>query len=115
MTVQQTITKTCSVSGGDLPEGYKQNIDITFDFSGASDADVQGWAVSHLVIATQRALKKMSTKELDVLSKDGYTVRALDAGKRSVDVTAAFKGSFASMSEDEQKAQLEELMALMKK
>jgi len=109
------ITKTCSISGGDLPEGFKTNIDVTFDFNGATPADERGWAVSHLIISVQRVLKKMRTAELEKLSKDGYTVRALDAGKRASDPTPAFKANFAGKTKEEQLAEIEELKAMMRK
>ena len=111
--METTITKTCSISGGDLPEGYKRSIDITFDMTGATESDRDGWAISHLVISAQRALKKMTTTELNELAKTGYKCRALDAGKRAVDVTAAYKGSFAGKTREDQLAEIEALTAIM--
>lgn len=109
------ITKTCSVSGGDLPEGYSAKIDIKIDFDGATASDVKGWAVSHLIISIQRVLKKMKTAELDKLEASGYSVRALDAGKRAVDPTAAFQSLFAGLSPELQAEHLKGLEALRKK
>ena len=111
--METTIIKTCSISGGDLPEGFKRSIDITFDMAGATESDRDGWAISHLVISVQRVLKKMTTEELNELVKTGYRVRAVDAGKRGVDVTKAYKGSFSGKSRDEQLAEIEELTAIM--
>jgi len=107
-------TKTCSVSGGDLPESYSAKIDIKIDFSGVDKATERSWAVSHLIISIQRVLKKMKTTQLDELAKTGYTVRALDAGKQAVDPTPAYKANFGGKTREDQLKELEELKALMK-
>jgi len=104
-------TKTCSVSGGDLPEGFKANIDVNIDFEGATPADIRNWAMSHLIISVQRVLKKKTTKELNELAKTGYAVRALDAGKSAADPKAAYKTWFKGLSKDEQMAEIERLQA----
>lgn len=103
--------KRCSVSGGDLPEGFKAEIDVSIDFDGATPADERAWAMSHLIISVQRVLKKKTTKELNELSKTGYTVRALDAGKQATDPKAAYKAWFRSLSKEEQIEELERLQA----
>lgn len=109
------ITKTCSVSGGDLPEAYKAKIDVNIDFDGVDKATERSWAVSHLIISIQRVLKKMKTKDLDALEEgDGYNVRALDAGKMAVDVTKAFSTLFAGLSPELQAEHLAGLEALRK-
>lgn len=107
-------TKTCSVSKGGLPEGFVAIIDITYDFEGVSKETERGWAMSHLVIGSQRVLKKMTTAELNELVKTGYHVRALDAGKQAADPKAAYNAKFASMTESEQNRELAELRAMMK-
>ena len=108
------ITKTCSVSGGDLPDGYKAKIDINVDFDGVDKPTERSWAVSHLIISIQRVLKKMKTKDLDALGKTGYNVRALDAGKQAVDPTPAYKSNFVGLSKEQQETELAELEALRK-
>ena len=107
-------TKTCSVSGGDLPESYTAKIEVKIDFDGVDKATERSWAVSHLIISIQRVLKKMKTKALDELVKTGYSVRALDAGKIAVDPTPAYKANFGGMTREQQDAQLAELEALRK-
>ena len=106
-------SKTCKVSEGDLPEGYSAKVEVNIDFEGVDKATERAWAVSHLIISIQRVLKKMKTAELNELVKTGYNVRALDAGKRAVDVTVAYKGSFAGKTRDEQLAEIEALKELM--
>jgi len=108
------ITKTCSVSGGDLPESYKAKIDINVDFDGVDAATERAWAVSHLIISIQRVLKKMKTKALDELEKTGYNVRALDAGKIATDPTPAYKANFGGMTREQQLAEIEDLQGKMK-
>jgi len=107
-------TKLCSVSGGDLPEGYSAKINLEIDFDGVDKVTERSWAVSHLVIAIQRVLKKKSTRELDELAKTGYSVRALDAGKRVADPVATFKTLFAGLSPEQQAEHLAGLEALRK-
>jgi len=109
-----TTTKACSVSGGDLPEGYKAVIDVTIDFDGVDKATERSWAVSHLIISIQRVLKKMKTKDLDELEKTGYSVRALDAGKQATDPTKAYAALFAGLSPEQQAEHLAGLEALRK-
>lgn len=104
-------TKRCSVSGGDLPEGFKIDIDVNIDFEGATPADERAWAMSHLIISVQRVLKKKTTKELNELSKTGYNVKALDAGKQATDPKAAYKAWFKGLTKDEQMAEIERLQA----
>ena len=108
-------SKTCSVSGGDLPEGYSAKIDVKIDFDGVDKATERSWAVSHLIISIQRVLKKMKTSVLDELVKTGYSVRALDAGKQAVDVTKAFSALFAGSSPEQQAKHLAGLEALRRK
>lgn len=108
-------TKTCSVSGGDLPDSYKQTIDVSIDFEGVDKATERSWAVSHLVISIQRVLKKLKTAELDKLAKSGYSVLALTAGKQAVDPTPAYKANFGGLTREAQLAEIEELQSKMKK
>lgn len=108
-------TKTCSVSGGDLPEGYKATIDVKINFDGVDKATERSWAVSHLIISIQRVLKKLKTAELNELAKTGYSVRALDAGKQASDPTQAFQTLFAGLSPELQAEHLAGLEALRKK
>lgn len=108
------VTKTCSVSGGDLPEGYKATIDVNIDFEDVDSTTERSWAVSHLIISIQRVLKKMKTAELDKLEKTGYAVRALDAGKIAVDPTQAYSTLFAGLSPELQAEHLAGLEALRK-
>lgn len=107
-------TKTCSVSGGDLPDSYKQTIDVSIDFEGVDKATERSWAVSHLIISIQRVLKKLKTKELDELKKSGYAVLALTAGKQIADPTPAYKANFGGLTKEQQEAELAELEALRK-
>ena len=107
-------TKTCSVSGGDLPESYKATIDVNVDFDGVDATTERSWAVSHLIISIQRVLKKMKTRELDELVKTGYSVRALDAGKQASDPTPAYKSNFGGMTREAQLAEIEDLQSRMK-
>ena len=108
-------TKTCSVSGGDLPESYSAKIDVSIDFAGVDKATERAWAVSHLIISIQRVLKKMKTAQLDELAKTGYTVRALDAGKQAVDPTSAYKANFSGKTREYQLKEIEELEAMVAK
>ena len=108
------ITKTCSVSGGDLPEGYKAKIDVNIDFEGVDKTTERSWAVSHLIISIQRVLKKLKTAELNDLVKTGYSVRALDAGKQASDPTPAYKANFGGMTREEQLKEIEDLQNRMK-
>jgi len=107
-------TKTCSISGGDLPESYKATIDVNIDFEGVDKLTERSWAVSHLIISIQRVLKKMKTRELDELAKTGYSVRALAAGKQATDVVKAFGTLFAGLSPELQAEHLAGLEALRK-
>ena len=107
-------TKACSVSGGDLPDSYKQTIDVSVDFEGVDKATERSWAVSHLIISIQRVLKKLKTSELNELAKSGYSVLALTAGKQIADPTPAYKSNFAGLTKEQQETELAELEALRK-
>ena len=112
--MENTYTRTCKVSAGKLPEGFEAKVEVEFEFTGVDAGTERSWAVSHLIIAVQRVLRNKTTAELNELSKTGYKVKAVDAGKGIVDVSAAYKARFATMTVEDQMKEIERLTELTK-
>ena len=113
--METTYTRTCKVSAGKLPKGFEAKVEVEFDFDGVDASVERSWAVSHLIISVQRVLRSKNTTALNELVKTGYKVKAIDAGKGGVvDVNAAYKARFATMTNEDQLKEIERLTELTK-
>jgi len=99
------------ISGGGLPEGFKQRINAVIDYSTASEDQVMDWADSNRVIAIQRPLRTMQVSALKELGKEEMVVLAQDAG-RKVQTPEEIKQmgmvAFDKMTHEEQLAYIKE-------
>ena len=107
-------SKVCKVSGGGLPDGFEAKVDVEIDYTGLSQDIILDKAMSHDMISVQRVLRAKTTGELNELAKTGYKTKSSAAGRATVNVTAAYRGRFAGMSQEEQLAELRELQELAK-
>lgn len=111
--MSKDVKRSCSVKR-DKDDERSYKIDITFDFEDVEEDQIIEWATSHLVINAQRVLRTKTEDELVTLEKNGYNVKASEAGKGSKrDPVGAYKRKFAGMSKDEQLAALAELESML--
>jgi len=78
------INVALDVSGGNLPDQFKQRLNVSIDYNGVSDDTLKRWATSNRVIALQRNLRTLPTKTLNEMASNGFKVHANDCGKKIV-------------------------------
>ena len=61
--------------------GESVKLQLTFDFSTATDQDIKAWLASDRTIAFQRPTRMLSAAEIQAL--DGSVIMAQDAGKKT--------------------------------
>lgn len=78
-----------------LDNGDSATVKIGFDFTSASDLEIQSWLVSNRVIAFQRPARMLTASELKAL--DGSTIVATSAGQKIQSKHAKITSAIATL------------------
>lgn len=104
-----TISRSVSVSGGNLPREMSAVIPVTVDFNGVSVKQVLGWAMSSRIIDLQRVLRGMEREFVTSLVRDGLRRHATEMGEKIITEAQRMellKRQLTTMSETERQAML---------
>jgi hypothetical protein len=84
-------------------DGSKRNVNVKFDFTNSTDAEIRSWLVGNRAIAAQKPPKSMTLAEA-IECYDGKVINASTCGQKQESdsqVVAKMAGSMAGKSAEE--------------